>query len=156
MLCAGKPHWRKRMLMSPSYCCFLALTLRYCVHWHCLMGEIVSFANKLPQFVVSAFSCFAVSIVLKTPMFVNDCCSFLLSRITQQPPNCSTWWRTQVWSRQCMTFYVVRCYGSCFFTKLKRQKNFSASLVRGPLPTLATLAQPAPLSPNIFLCHCLW
>jgi len=47
-----------------------------------------------------------------------------------------------------MTFYVVRSYGSCFFTELKRQKIFIASPVRGPLPTLAALAQPAPYLPT--------
>jgi len=46
-----------------------------------------------------AFSWFEASVLLKTLMFLNDCHSFLLSRITQQSPNCSTWQRAWVWSR---------------------------------------------------------
>jgi len=34
--------------------------------------DSLSFANKLLQFAASAFSCFVVSILLKTPTFVND------------------------------------------------------------------------------------
>ena len=40
------------------------------------LTKILCFANKLLQLAVSAFSCFVVSIISKTSMFVNDWYSF--------------------------------------------------------------------------------
>ena len=73
----------------------------------------------------------------KLRCFFNDCYSFLLSRITQQSPNCSTWPRAWAWS-------VARCCKSCFFTELKSKSKIFHASCGDYFTTLAALAQQAP------------